>query len=120
MLRLGVTLLAIGVLAFVLPLMNVQFRLITLLGDRPEIRIGFAAVGALLIVIAKVKAGASASKQVAAPPPGFHPYQQNPMPPPPPMWTSAPPQQPVAWTPPPPPSAPMGRTCRNCGNVMPP
>ena|SRR5579859_1722859 len=124
MLRLGVTLLFIGVLAFVLPLMNIQFRLITLLGDRPEIRIAFAAVGALLIVIAKAKQGASARKQVLPAAPPVYPQFQQGMPPqappPQPVWSGAQQQPPARWAPPPPQAAAMGRACRRCGNVMPP
>ena len=126
MIRLGITLLVMGVLSFILPMMNVQFRLIQLLGDGPEARIGIIAAGFAFLIIGRVSAMRKQAKAAipAGMPPQYPmqppPMMQQPQMPPPPYGQAMPPQyapppppyamaaqsqsqQPPMWSPPPPP-----------------
>lgn len=48
---LGAFLMTMGLLGFVLPFIGIQFRLINLIGDRPEIKIGMIILGAVCFII---------------------------------------------------------------------
>lgn len=101
--KLGATLLTMGILAFVLPLMGMQFQLLNLFGDSMGVRLGLIGVGVLLLLL-----GRSEEEPETAASPG-----QPPMPAP---QTPASPQfverGPVV------PARP--RACPTCGNALAP